>query len=175
MTSLYWISRLRTLLTLLVLAALLVVGVTWGFNRVTAPFPEKAEDPTCVEVPVAVDDVLRPGAITVSVLNASGREGLAQRTLDDLVEQGFAKGELANGADDVEVRSVAILTDDPRSPAVRLLRSYLGGKKVQLIDGRGTSAGLNVVVGEKFSGVQKGRAQVVAASASTVCTPPALS
>ncbi len=43
----------------------------------TEPFPEKADAPTCVDAVVAVGDVLRPGAITVSVLNAGGRDGLA--------------------------------------------------------------------------------------------------
>lgn len=175
MSTLAWISRLRTLITLVVLACFLVFAVVWGFNQVTSPFPEKAAAAPCVETPVTVDEVLRPGAITVSVLNAGGREGLASRTLADLVEQGFAKGDLDNAPEDAEVVSVAIWTDDPTSPAVRLLRSYLGGKKVQIIGSEGTAIGLNVIVGEKFPGVSAGRPQIVADKASTVCTPPALS
>lgn len=175
MSYLYWLSRLRTVITLVVLTALVVFAVIWGFNRATQPFPQQAPTPPCVETPVAVDDVLRPAAITVSVLNAGGREGLARRTLDDLVTDGFSKGELGNAPKNAKVTSVAIWTDDRTSPAVRLLRSYLGGKKVQILKGGGTAIGLNVIVGEKFSGVSNGRSQIVAASATTVCTPPALS
>lgn len=174
MNTLYWLSRLRTLITLGVLAAVLIFAVVWGFDRVTQPFPEKSETAACVTTTVAAGETLRPGAITVSVLNASGRGGLAGRTLTDLVDNGFAKGALANAPDDADVPVVAIWTDDRTSPAVRLLRSYLGGQKVQIIDGGGTAIGLNVLVGEKFTGVQPGRAQIVTDQASTVCTPPAV-
>ena len=175
MNYLYWLSRLRTVITLAILAGFMIFAVTWGFNRVTQPFPEKVGSPPCINTPVAVDEVLRPGAITVSVLNAGGREGLASRTMDDLTAQGFAQGELDNAPDDAKVRSVAIWTDDRTNPAVRLLRSYLGGKKVQIVAGQGTALGLNVIVGEKFPGVKTGLPQIVAQSEGTVCTPPELS
>ncbi|CAN5381191.1 hypothetical protein BH11ACT8_BH11ACT8_13380 [soil metagenome] len=175
MTSAFWLSKARTVGTLLALALVVVLAVRWGFNAVTQPFPQKAETPVCVESEVAVKDVLRPGAITISVLNAGGTEGLASRTLNDLVDQGFAEGDLANAPKDAKVGSVAIWTDDRKSPAVKLLRSYLGGKKVQIIKGDGTALGLNVIVGDQFAGVSKGRAKIVATSPTTVCTPPALS
>ena len=172
--SAYWAARLRTIVTITVLALVVLLAVRWGFGAVTEPFPEKAEAPTCVNAVVQVDDVLRPAAITVSVLNSGGRDGLARRVLTDLADQGFAEGALANAPDDAKVDTVAIWAEDPNSPDVKLVRSYLGGKKVKIITGIGTAVGINVIVGDKFKTVGKGRAQIVAKQETTICTPPAL-
>ncbi len=173
--SSFWLARLRTLVTLLALGALVLFAVQWGFGAVTEPFPERAEAPVCVDTPVQVDDILRPAAITVSVFNAGGRDGLAGRTLSDLADQGFARGDIGDAPDDSDVIRVAVWSDDPSAPDVKLVRSYLGGKKVRIINRRGSAPGITVIVGDKFGGVRKGRSEIVASSATTVCTPPALS
>ncbi len=166
------LGHLRTVATLAVLGVLLLVGVAWGLSAVSEPFPETADPPICVDSPVSEGDVLRPGGVTVSVLNAGERSGLASTTLDDLVDREFAKGQL-NNASDEDVRSAQIWSADGSTAAVRLVRSYLGGK-VEVVEREGPAAGITVVVGDQFPGVKKGRGQVKVDADGTVCSPPGL-
>ncbi len=69
----------------------MLVGVTWGWSQMTEPFPGKVDAPICVDTSYAAGDELFVQDVTVSVLNASGREGLAGRTLPQLEDAGFAR------------------------------------------------------------------------------------
>src|SRR3954465_2994620 len=89
-------ARLRTAITLAALAVLTVLGVTWGWAQVLKPFPGKVDAPICVDTSYKAGDELFVQDVTVSVLNASGREGLAARTLQQLEDAGFAGGQTAN-------------------------------------------------------------------------------
>lgn len=166
------LGHLRTVATLAVLGVLLLVGVAWGFSAVSEPFPENADPPVCVESPVSAGDVLRPSGVTVSVLNAGERSGLASSTLDDLTDKGFAKGQF-NNASGEDVRSAQIWSADRSTAAVRLVRSYLGGR-VRVVERAGPAAGLTVVVGDQFPGIDKGRKQFKVDSDGSVCSPPGL-
>ncbi|WP_148612349.1 LytR C-terminal domain-containing protein [Nocardioides rubriscoriae] len=166
-------GQLRTLATLVVLLLLLLYAVTHGLNAVSAPFPESADPPVCVDSAVTAGDILRPGGVTVSVINAGTKNGLARTTLDDLKAQGFDGGELDN-LPDPDVRSAQVWVSGGRSAAVRLVVSYLGGK-VKVVDRQSSAAGITVVVGDDFPGVRKGRQQVKVTDDGTVCGPAALS
>lgn len=163
---------LRTAVTLAVLSLILIYGVTRGLDAVSEPFPERVEPPLCVDSAVDRGDVIRPGEVTVSVVNAGTRTGLASTTRADLEAREFARGELEN-IPDPDVRSAQIWAPDGRSPAVRLVRSYLGGK-VQIVQRDSGIDGITVVVGDRFPGVQKGMRQVKVFKPSTVCGPAAL-
>lgn len=167
-------ARLRTLLTLALLAVLLFAGVSWAVGAVSEPFPETAAPAVCDPTELANGDILRPPDMTVSVLNAGNRPGLGGDTLDDLREQGFAGGRLENADDELDdelrVRSSQIWSPEGGSPAVRLLRSYLGGR-VQVVARESPVEGLTVVVGNGFPGVREGRAQAQVREPVTVCAP----
>lgn len=165
-------GMLTTAVTLGVLGLLLLFAVTRGLDAVSEPFPENAPPPVCVDGPVTAGDVLRTAGVTVSVINAGTRTGLARQTLNDLVDQGFDGGEVANQADP-DIRFVQIWSPGGRTAAVRLVASNLRGK-VEVIDREGSVAGITVVVGEDFRGVRKGRAQIKVTNDGTVCGPPAL-
>jgi len=164
-------GRLRSGATLTVLVVLLLVAVGVGFAALTSPFGS-AEDSTsvCTDTTFAEGDEVRPADVTVSVLNAGGRNGLASRTLDDLENAGFDRGQLDNAPDDTEVRGVQIWTSDRRNPAVRLVRSHLGGR-VLLRDLDSDVAGVTVVVGDAFAGAKQGRRSIVAGEDAEVCGP----
>ena len=160
---------LRTAVTLGVLALLLLLGVTRGLEAVSKPFPEGQEPPICVETDLSDGDILRVGGITVSVINAGKKAGLARKTLDKLEDQGFAGGEVSN-LPDAKVRTAEIRVAGGKTPAARLLRTYVGGK-VKIVDEQSSSAGVTLVVGDRFSGVRKGRQGIRITEDATVCGP----
>ncbi len=166
-------ARQKSVLTLATLAVLLLIGVSWGWSAVTEPFPQGEEVATCSPTEVAKGDKVYPDQVTVSVLNAGGREGLAGRTLDELVRNGFGKGDLDNAPVDAGVDLVEIWTDAPRSPAVQLVASHLGND-VRVLRRDSGAPGVNIVVGNEFSGVITGRRMRVAGQDTTICSPPPL-
>jgi hypothetical protein len=159
----------KTALTLVVLAALLGVGASWGWSSFTAPLPRTDEAPICVETPVAAGQTITPEQVTVSVLNAGRRSGLATRTMTDFVAQGFHKGSSGNAPARSGVSYAQIWTDDPQSPAVALVASRLGRAKVvqRAVD----QVGVVVVVGDRFHDLARGKASVAAAKGTTICSP----
>jgi len=169
----WMLPRARSLATLAALALLLLLGVSWGWKQVSRPFPQKAETPICLDSVLDDGDTLRPAGMTVNVLNASGRNGLAGTTLDDLSEHGFGEGSTGDAPSGTRVSGAQIWSNDPESAAVRLLRSHLGGQ-VAVVDAIAAAPGLTVVLGEDFPGVRKGKNQVNVRATTTVCVPTAI-
>ena len=165
-----WSARLRSAATLVALLVVLLVGVAWGWSAVTAPLPGGGETAVCSLVTVREGQKVYPDQVTVSVLNAGDREGLAGRTMQDLVDQGFAEGSLANAPEDAKVELAEIWTDDIDNPAVRLVRRHLGG--VDIVRRDPLEPGVNVVVGDDFTKVRKGRRFARADQDAQVCSPP---
>lgn len=165
-------ARIRSAATMLGLVALLLIGVAWALSAVSEPFPEKEEEAaTCASTSVAEGQKVYPGQVTVSVLNASSRAGLANQTMNSLVEAGLARGELGNAPKDADVSRVQIWAEDPKNPAVRLARSFLG-KGVKVVRRDPPLPGVNIVVGDEFAGAKKGRGSVTAREGTTICSPP---
>lgn len=166
-----WTARLRSAATLMVLALLVVLAVRVGFSQVDQPFPGDEDPPLCTVTDLDEGDRVRPEDVTVSVLNAGGADGLASRTLSDLNDRGFGRGELQNAPDGTpRVANAQIWTTQGRTAAVRLIRSHLPGK-VRVLDRSGPAPGVVVVVGENFGGIQDGRAQLRARGPETTCVP----
>ncbi len=165
------ISRLRTTLTLAVLVGLLLVGVTYGFSAVTEPFPTRAEPPVCTEVAVEKGEKIFPDQVTVSVLNGGTRSGLAGRTMGQLTDVGFGRGDALDAPEGTEVRRVEIWTNEPNNPDVRLVATYLGIDP-PIIRRDTVAVGVNVVVGNRFESLRKGRKGFKAKKDTSICSPP---
>lgn len=164
-------ARLRTLLTLGVLVALLLIAVTWAWSAITSPFPTSEEPAAlCQDQTIAAGDNLRPEDLTVNVLNAGDRIGLASSTMNALEGRGFGVGQRGNAPPGTAVRSAQIWTDDVDSPAVRLLATYLG-KDAEILERTTSDPGLSVVVGDGFGRVRKGRNRIVPKQDTIVCSP----
>lgn len=163
--------RVRTLLTLGALAALVLIGAAWGWSAATKPFPGRVEAPTCVEATIAKGSKVYPDQVTVSVLNASNREGLAGRTMRLLTDEGFGQGDSANAPADTEVAVAQVWAETPGDPAVRLVASRLG-KDVEVVRRDTAAAGVTVVVGDGFEELVQGRKAVKARQDATICSPP---
>jgi hypothetical protein len=165
-------ARLRTLVTLAVLALLMLVGVTWGWAQVSKPFPGKADAPTCVDTSYAAGEELFVQDVTVSVLNASSREGLAGRTLQALEDAGFADGQTANAPKGTALSSPAeIWVSDPENPGAKLLRKWVGQIPIRS-DVVNPAAGITLVVGDTFGELREGPGSVLLEDDAVVCSPP---
>lgn len=164
--------RLRSLLTLLVLGLLLLVAAVWGWAALTEPLPEKAEPPVCVERSFEAGDRVSRGDVTVSVWNASDRNGLAGLTMELLTDAGFAPGDEGDAPKDARVGRAQIWTELPRRhPAVRLVAGQLGD--VRVVRRETDAAGVLVVVGSGFQELTRGPRAVKVSRAVEVCGPPA--
>jgi hypothetical protein len=164
-------AKIRSAVTMIGLAGLLLIGVTWAWSAVTEPFPEREDAATCTSTRVAEGEKVYADQVTVSVLNAGSREGLANRVMTDLAEAGLDRGELGNAPDDTKVPGVQIWAEDLKNPAVKLVQSFLG-QDAKLVRRDPPLPGVNVVVGEQFPGVTDGRGSVVAKQDVTICSPP---
>ena len=164
------VPSLKSALTLGVLALLLVLGVSWGFAQVTEPFPGKVDPPICVDTSFPAGERIYPQDVTVSVLNASKREGLAGRTMAEFTTDGFHEGETRNAPDKTQVTRVEIWTTDEDNPAVLLVRSRLGQADVVEKPTPG-AAGIVVVVGDEYEETFEGRPWIVTDSDIVVCGP----
>lgn len=162
----------KSALTLGVLALLLVVGVSWGYAQVTEPFPGKVDPPICINRTHPAGDRIYPQDVTVSVVNASNREGLAGLVMSQLVDdEGFAQGQTGNAPKGTKVTRAEIWTTDPDNPAVLLVRSRLGQAEVVEKDDPG-KVGIVVVVGPEFGDLfDNGRPSIVADEDVVVCGP----
>ena len=172
----WWTSlsaRLRTGLTLAVLGVLMVTGVAWGWSQMTEPFPGKVEAPICVDTSYEAGQELFVQDVTVSVLNASRREGLAGRTLQDLEDVGFAEGETANAPVGTTLTTPAeIWVTDETSPAAKLLRRRVGPVPVRA-DVVSPAPGVTLVVGDAFGELRaNGPSSLVLDADAVVCSPP---
>ena len=165
-------ARLRTLITLAVLAVLLLTGVAWGWSQVTEPFPGKADPAICVDTSYAAGDELFVQDVTVSVPNASSREGLAGRTLALLEDAGFAAGQTANAPAGTALSTPAeIWVSDPDDPGAKLLRRWIGKVPVRS-DVVSPAAGITLVVGDTFGELTQGPTSLVLEADAVVCSPP---
>lgn len=163
---------IRSAVTLVVLAAVLALGAVWGWSALTAPLPGRIPTPTCVDTAVEQDDRVRARQVTVSVLNAGTREGLAGRTMRLFTDQGFNEGDSDNAPEDADVAVAAIWTQEPTSPAVRLLLSRLP-EGTEIVRRDAPRVGVVVVVGDGFEELRAGRKFIRATEDTEICSPPA--
>jgi hypothetical protein len=160
----------KTVVTLAVLAAMLGFGAVWGWDKLTAPLPKLASAPACVETPIEPGDTVTPEQVTVSVLNAGRRSGLASRTMTALGDAGFNKGDSGNAPAKTAVTYAQIWTDDPSSPAVALLASWV--PRARVVQHDIDQVGVVLVVGDKFRDLAHGKPSVAATKGTTICSPP---
>lgn len=160
----------RSALTISALCLMLVVAAVWAWSAVTEPLPGKVDTPLCAPTPVAKGDRVFPQQVTVSVYNAGNREGLARRVMKQLTDAGFAEGHRGNATGE-RVRRVEIWTEDPDSPAVRLVATRLG-REVDVVRREPLGVGVTVVLGDAFGHVVRGKKSVVADTDTEICGPP---
>ncbi|MFG2308850.1 LytR C-terminal domain-containing protein [Streptomyces sp. NPDC048566] len=100
----------------------------------------------------------KPGQITVNVLNATPRSGLAKRTADELRKRGFKIGEVGNAtaAYDKKVEGPGLLLGaaDAERAALPVLNTQLSGARLKT-DGRKQATTVDLVIGSGFKELTK--------------------
>lgn len=159
-------AGVRSGLTLVALALLLVGAAAWGWQAFTAPLPVEEEVPICVDTEVAAGETVTRDQVVVSVFNGSTRNGLAGATRDLLEERGFVPGETGNAPSPSE--TTVIVSSDKQNPAARLVRRQFKGAKIA--PGEDLGVGVVVIVGEDYAGLRRKQVKATKASAgATFC------
>jgi hypothetical protein len=161
-------------ITFLVLFAILALGLLVGWKAISAPIPGLSEEtasdgPSCREG-LAPGDVVRTGDVTVSVFNAGSRSGLADQTLGELTARGFIKGEVGNAPGELgNVRIVRVLAPNRNDPAAQLVARQFGPDTLVQPRDEDLGPGVDVIVGDKFSGLVKAPRKLKAQTAGSGC------
>lgn len=150
--------HLVTAVTLVVLVVLVVLGGYYGYQALFAPVPDDAtaSPGRRCEEGLRKGETVRPRDVTVSVLNAGTRSGLAGQVQEQLVGRGFIAGATDNAPDDQAVRFVRVLAPSPDDPAARLVAAQFGPRTLVQRTRQDLGPGVDVVVGDRFGGLAPG-------------------
>ncbi|MBA2699668.1 MAG: LytR C-terminal domain-containing protein [Nocardioidaceae bacterium] len=152
----------KTPVTMLVLLGILLGAAYYGWSTIIAPDDqknnvvtqpsEKKKDHRCTRVKrFKKGQAVKAQTIRVNVYNAGLISGLAAETLDALASKGFKPGIASNAPGNMSAGNVTILTAEPESPEVRLVRIQFRGP-VQVKKGE-LAPGIDVLVGDGFRAV----------------------
>ncbi|MDG5807535.1 LytR C-terminal domain-containing protein [Streptomyces ossamyceticus] len=99
-----------------------------------------------------------PGKITVNVLNATPRSGLAKDTAEELKKRGFRIGNVGNATEeyDKKVKGAALLlgAKAAEDTVLPVLNTQLAGARLKT-DGRKKATEVDLVIGTGFKGLSK--------------------
>ncbi|MFD4546472.1 LytR C-terminal domain-containing protein [Streptomyces sp. NPDC058251] len=136
---------------------------TGGGGKATAAGPKadcaSEASPSASTASVTLAGTLpKPGQITVNILNATTRSGLAKETADELAKRGFKIGDVGNAtaAYDKKVEGAGILlgAKAAASAALPVLNTQLSGAELKT-DGRRQATDVDLIIGNGFASLTK--------------------
>jgi hypothetical protein len=162
--------RALTAVTLLVLLGLLVAGTWVGWRTLSAPVADDgSSEPRC-RGDVKSGDRLATSDVTVSVYNAGGRSGLAERTQEELTARDFIAGDIGNAPAGLgDVRLVRVLAASRQDPAALLVARQFGRDTFLQVSQRDLGPGVDVVVGDDYVGLVKAPRKITAQAEGSGC------
>jgi hypothetical protein len=172
----------KTPITLLVLLGVLLGAAYYGWRTIVSPATGSDATNTQKTHPKAhtcpdkhvypKGQKVRSKQITVNVYNAGSISGLADSTLSSLSDNGFRPGVADNAPGGVSATNVTILAANGQVPQIQLVASQFKGK-VAYVSGPALANGIDVVVGDGFSGMDpQAKKYLRLTHAVTTCTPP---
>jgi hypothetical protein len=156
----------RTPVTLLILLGVLCYGAWWGYTNILRPIPPDPPTP-CVDQTVTKGE-LKSSQVTVSVYNGGDRKGLAGDVGRSLRDRGFKVTRTANTGE--KIQKTVIVGADVKNPEVMLVRGFF--KDAVLRGDKRPDHSVDVLVGNKYGGFNKGAKRALRVSTKTVCLPP---
>lgn len=152
----------RTPVTLVVLLGVLLGAAWYGWDTIVDPDDEsKADNPRQPkQTQCANTTTIKKGQqvqardVVVNVYNAGTRSGLAGETLDLLVRKGFRRGVAENAPSGITTwgNAAVVLPGGVGLPQTRLVHNQFLGL-VKYVKGPALAAGIDVIVGDNFRGV----------------------
>ncbi|MFJ2303273.1 LytR C-terminal domain-containing protein [Streptomyces sp. NPDC087787] len=181
--------RRRGRLAFLAAASVAVLGVigwgTWqlidvftGGSKASAASSDCSTkaSPTASPSPANAARALpKPGQITVNVLNATPRSGLAKQTADELKKRGFRIGQVGNASEafDKKVKGAGLLLGPASSlnTSLPVLATQLAGAESRTDTRKGTD--VDLIIGTGFKALTRPAAADEALTALTAPQPEA--
>ncbi|MGL5866157.1 MAG: LytR C-terminal domain-containing protein [Dermatophilaceae bacterium] len=131
---------------------------------------ESSSGPAAPAAPCGPDDLraLAPAQVTVTVLNATARTGLAGQTSRSIAERGFTVGSVGNDTSKRPTPAVAEVRHGAAGEAqAKLVLSAMPTGTTMIKDAR-TGTGVDVALGARFTGL----APATSATAPPTCPAP---
>ncbi|MER6688973.1 LytR C-terminal domain-containing protein [Streptomyces minutiscleroticus] len=130
-----------------------LIGVFSGGDKARAVGAAKKCTPAPSASPTTARTLLEPKQITVNVLNATTRSGLAKDTADELKKRGFRIGEVGNATKEYDKKvagtGVVLGAKDAANAALPVLGTQLTGAELKT-DSRGKPAEVDLIIGDEF-------------------------
>jgi hypothetical protein len=146
---------IRTAIVLGLLAVAVIVAGRWGWEQLTQPFDDTASaaaTPSCTLAPEDIATLPPPNRIVVNVYNASGIDGLAGETADELRRAGFEVAAVDNDPQGDLLSGVAEIRSSGKVPnRVTQLQRYVPQAETDTDDRPGRR--LDLVLGSGFDGI----------------------
>ena len=168
-------SRAYRVLTLVAAFGIFAFGGATGFRLLTTSADTADPAPTCTNQTVTKGETLNSNLVKVNVFNASTRSGLANRVTINLQTNGFRGGTIGNNESATKPARVAILTDDPKDPRVRLVALQFKDKITYAKPDVTVEDGVIVIVGDDYSGLRSNAATKIASDRDITACVPAVS
>ena len=155
----------RTPITLLLLLGVLCYAAWWGYTYVLQPIPPTPAQP-CVDQSLNKGQ-LKSSQVTVKVFNGGNKRGLAGDVGRELRDRGFNVIRTTNTAE--KISKTVIVGADPKNPEVLLVKGFFKGAVVK--GDKRVDHTVDVLVGNKYGGFNKGAKRTYTVNADTLCLP----
>jgi hypothetical protein len=155
----------RTPVTLLILFGALMYGAWWGYNNIIKPVPPLPPEP-CVNQTLPKGQ-LKSGQVVVRVYNGGDRKGLAADVGRSLRGKGFRVTLTTNTVE--KIQKTVIVGADPNNPEVKFVKTFFKESVVRA-DQR-VDRTVDVLVGNKYGGFNKGAKTTYQVETDMVCLP----
>jgi hypothetical protein len=155
----------RTPITLLILFGVLLYGAWWGYNNIIKPIPPLPAEP-CVNQTVPKGQ-LKTGQVVVRVYNGGDRKGLAADVGRSLRGKGFRVTLTTNTVE--KIQKTVIVGADENNPEVKFVKTFF--KESVVRSDKRVDRTVDVLVGNKYGGFNKGAKETYHAEVDTICLP----